>query len=1083
MTRIRRFRPSLLGPILTLWIGMGIGFGESADGFDQPWGTAQSLDATATDVTGLVRADLNRDGADDLVSFGPDGLVWLDGASSPASISGAVTDLQAVAVVDLDQDGDPDLVGGSASLGLIWWQNTAGDASAWSQTTVAGSLDVRGLAAADLDADGDPDLVAALDGSVEWWRNDGGAASWTRLAIDAAYADATAVAVTDLDHDGDLDVIATAAGTADLVTWWRHDGASWTELTLDSGRSDPGALAVDDFDRDGDTDVAAVDAAGLHVWRSDGSPGDGGWSLVSAAVSGLDRLDSLDLDGDGDPDLISSAGTSVLWWESETGTFTARTGPSTGAARGAVALHLDGDGLWDLAAADHSGDTVLGWSNLSTDRSTLFREQELDGAYDGARSVHAADLDGDGDLDVVGAAYHQGEITWWRNDGGDPVAWTRFVVDSGLPYAFAVRAVDLDADGDLDILGSISRLDFQTGTNKLYWWRNDALSWTRMSVASPFGASDVWPVDMDMDGDVDLLSAAAGSDEIAWYANNGSAGGWAVTVINTVFGRVHSAVAADLDGDGDPDVAAAADTGDEIAWWENTAGDGSAWTQHTVQSSWDGAYDVWVGDIDGDGDLDLIGASEFDDRISWWANTDGAGTFGSENTLGDPFMSAEGFFNQAYSVETAGMEGNGTLDIVGAAFKDGGPGQPEAGMIAWWSNEAGDGSTWQKHEVTRTYDGASTVHVADVTGDGLPDILSTARGLPVFPRAAKAGSGGDRLTLWSNDGGQAALITTSTAPADPASSSSYAVLAIEAVHRGAAGQADLELASLGFTFTDTDDAPLSSIQAEALLDRLRLFRDDTVSGTPGTFDLVADTLVTTVETLSLDGTGLLDMPLADGGSDVAVGPGESALFFVVMDTTAAYESQPLAGFRITHRQTESRVENRDADTELRLEYGADVDTGAMAIGDLVDLQVSLGATPDPVTAGQSITFTATVQNAGPSTAEAVVLTWALPSGISAPTTSGCTEDPAGTATCNIGDLLASASTMVTLTATVDEATSGTLEAAVSATSAGGEAGDGGLHAVDGAGALDSDHQRRSRTGQCRRFRHLAGIPRKPVLEL
>ena len=73
--------------------------------------------------------------------------------------------------------------------------------------------------------------------------------------------------------------------------------------------------------------------------------------------------------------------------------------------------------------------------------------------------------------------------------------------------------------------------------------------------------------------------------------------------------------AADVDGDGDTDVLGAATLADDIAWWENTAGDGTAWTEHTVDGDFDSARSVFAADVDGDGDLDVLGASSFGDDI------------------------------------------------------------------------------------------------------------------------------------------------------------------------------------------------------------------------------------------------------------------------------------------------------------------------------------------------------------------------------------------------------------------------------------------------------------------------------------
>ncbi len=52
------------------------------------------------------------------------------------------------------------------------------------------------------------------------------------------------------------------------------------------------------------------------------------------------------------------------------------------------------------------------------------RPNTVDGNFEGANSVYAADVDGDGDLDILGSAFHADDITWWENTAGDGTVWT-----------------------------------------------------------------------------------------------------------------------------------------------------------------------------------------------------------------------------------------------------------------------------------------------------------------------------------------------------------------------------------------------------------------------------------------------------------------------------------------------------------------------------------------------------------------------------------------------------------------------------------------------------------------------------------
>ncbi len=88
----------------------------------------------------------------------------------------------------------------------------------------------------------------------------------------------------------------------------------------------------------------------------------------------------------------------------------------------------------------------------------------------------------------------------------------------------------------------------------------------------------------------------------------------------------YSVYATDLDGDGDMDVLSASDIDDKITWYEND-GDGNFGPQQIITENVNDATSVYATDIEGDGDMDVLSASEDDDKIAWYEN-DGDGNFG-----------------------------------------------------------------------------------------------------------------------------------------------------------------------------------------------------------------------------------------------------------------------------------------------------------------------------------------------------------------------------------------------------------------------------------------------------------------------
>ena len=76
-----------------------------------------------------------------------------------------------------------------------------------------------------------------------------------------------------------------------------------------------------------------------------------------------------------------------------------------------------------------------------------------------------------------------------------------------------------------------------------------------------------------------------------------------------------------MDGDGDMDIVSASLNDDTIVWYENDGNADPTWTAASISvGSADGAFDIAVADMDGDGDLDIVSTSRFDDTIAWYEN-------------------------------------------------------------------------------------------------------------------------------------------------------------------------------------------------------------------------------------------------------------------------------------------------------------------------------------------------------------------------------------------------------------------------------------------------------------------------------
>jgi hypothetical protein len=175
-------------------------------------------------------------------------------------------------------------------------------------------------------------------------------------------------------------------------------------------------------------------------------------------------------------------------------------------------------------------------------------------------SVYPIDLDKDGDVDILGAT-REDKTAWWENDGNEK--FTKHILREGLTSTLgdksSVFATDVDGDGDRDIIGTANLLD------DISWWENDSNeNFTQHPIYTSF--SDPGPVyasDLNEDGKVDIL---AGGDAFAWWGNDGSQ-----NFMRHIIGRdsAASVYAVDIDRDGDVDVLSANEWQKKITWWEN----------------------------------------------------------------------------------------------------------------------------------------------------------------------------------------------------------------------------------------------------------------------------------------------------------------------------------------------------------------------------------------------------------------------------------------------------------------------------------------------------------------------------------
>jgi PKD repeat protein len=983
------------------------------EGNTHDFDSALGAGGASGNVLALAAGDIDSNGTRDVAYADGSSLVIrsndgtpFNGWSSAVTVASAGQSIRDLVLADFDRDGHLDLAavtgGGSGGNQVTLWRNpgTSPFGGAWSTSnTLASSVsnDLLAMAAGDLDNDGWLDLVVAdANGALYLWRNPLApfTAPWTGLNLSGTSDAINDVALAELDGDGALDLVTVRGGAADRVQIWRNDGTpfagSWTSVNVSTGplAGDGLSLAVGDWDRDGDTDVASGDSAGnVIVWQNPGVTAFGGtWGSgndIGDGAGAVNALIAADLDDDGDLDLVSGAEAtshSVQSWQNPW------QGPGSngpfGGAWSVTSLDSSETNVNALATADFDNDYDLdimygqnydGSSDeLQIIPNTLVGRQVTPFAENGmaiglraddVRAVLEADLDSDGDLDVV-AAGEDNAIVIWENDG-TPFQGTwpsHMVTNNAGSDVFALVAGDLDNDGDIDLVSG------QYGSPYILAWENNGNpfggAWTSVNL-TPNPTDSVQALaltDLDNDGDLDLVSGTGRYNasfqegparRVILWENLGtpfSGSGWGRHDIAVVTYSVLAATTADLDADGNVDIiigldrAAAAGTDDPALWpdvyqveafhndgapfsgvWAATMVGRDPATASIAQGhQWWGApvFSVEAGDLDNDGDLDLVTGDQVsgDYQIKAWEN-DGTPFSGEQwqptaiwyDRVDRPWMAAS-----VYDVDLGDVNQDGYLDILSSSAED------EAYEIRIWENSGTPfgayitDTTWVRHLVARTGPytddaGIRSAVLADLDRDGDPDILA---GSELYDEVS---NGPAKIYLWQNRGGSVAEVANPQAPATLAGGATDDFLRIAASHQGRATDHAIELAKWYLHLADGGGNPLTSAQANALIDNLAIYYS-----TDGSWQ-ASDTLLVTVSDLALT-NGVQTISFADGNSYVELAPSQQKNYFVVVTLTSG---SPNSFQIIFDADADSVVEDKTTDTSVIVQDAEPVSSGVV----------------------------------------------------------------------------------------------------------------------------------------------------------
>lgn len=683
---------------------------------------------------------------------------WTSGFTDPARSNSSPG--------DFDNDGDLDFLGGNSPPRILENNGSGSFTQVWSGNV---GDNVNESDWADFDNDGDLDFFLATTGGQvgRMYRNDGSGVFtnvWNTTETDSS----TGLALRDFDNDGFIDIAVGNSGNSNRVYRNNHNN-TFTVIWNCPVTENTHSLDAADYDNDGDLDLLAGNSAeSSRIYQNDGH---GDFTSVWQSPNTVTYTAKFaDMDGDGDLDVvaINSNQTSRFYRNDGGNTFTLAytTTFQANQTEGAVG-DIDEDGDYDVVIVGQTGVIEL----ITNTGSFTFSESGIGTGAGDTQGVSLADIDSDGDMDVLTTGYFvatraftnptnvannappvpvltpqtdavSGSFTFhWASGGADDhtpanligyhlrlgttpggneifsnvfppsmgnvgtaLSWTVNLSDSGSvqPYFWTVQAIDntgfmksapatednffvgnppppfssnwtsspdtdntdeihfadLDGDGDLD------HIAFNRDNQPTRVYRNNGGNNFSVSFVTPPSASGGGAIaDTDNDGDLDFIIAVEGGASKI-YLSDGTASGYTLGVGNFTpsppIGTAEGVRAGDMDGDGDVDLLFLNGYNAEAKIIYRNDGNNLftlVWTSVENETTMGGD----LADMDGDGDLDVV-VVNYNGPIRIYRN-DGNFTFTSVYTSG--------------TIATTGLavgdtDNDGDLDLL-IPVSDGGP--------------------------------------------------------------------------------------------------------------------------------------------------------------------------------------------------------------------------------------------------------------------------------------------------------------------------------------------------------------------------------------------------------------------------
>lgn len=361
---------------------------------------------------------------------------WVDFTQQP--IRTTQQHAQRVIPIDIDFDGDMDLITSYSLTDEVVLEINIGNNN-WQMQQVGNTIVAMFALPADFDGDGDLDIVAVglfdrntgfnTNGEVIWYEQNGSINNWIPHSIDTNIIHPRYLDVADIDDDGDLDFAVVSSGQdnngqgfGNVAVWYENqsNGSSWQRWTIAANLSNPESIRIGNVDNDNTLDILVSEYGGGRVlwYASENNPKKNNWAqhIISTNLTTPSSARFYDMDGDNDLDAVAvfDLPGSIVWFEHPANLANTWT-PTT--------INNNVNEVVEFTRGDFNNDGQLDFAlgSFNNGYMAVLENQNNNYAlhnypYASFTAVETADIDNDGDQDLVTSSYEGHRVDWWKNN-------------------------------------------------------------------------------------------------------------------------------------------------------------------------------------------------------------------------------------------------------------------------------------------------------------------------------------------------------------------------------------------------------------------------------------------------------------------------------------------------------------------------------------------------------------------------------------------------------------------------------------------------------------------------------------------